>query len=337
MADDRPVWVVSDLHLGDGGPTDAFCGKDAQLLDVVARARDAGARLVINGDAIDFHQAGDLTPVVRAHRDLFRALSAYGARGHDEVVYVLGNHDDDLHAYEDLLHFRVCSRLRVGDDVVIEHGHRFDPWIGPNVHGAGIATRVHHAVERALGTRLRLPLEDFYNPANRLAFWLFHKYSRFVDLTNVPLRWLGRDAHAAQRAAMIQYWTMNQAGDPMMITGPATEWARREGVRTIVCGHTHMPGVTEVDGVRYVNTGSWTFGWAALTTLEGGRARVRDVITGREHEDRLYRRLLDGELDALTFQRWWRNEYLGYFRFRSAELRRRRRVASPATATLGVS
>jgi outer membrane biogenesis lipoprotein LolB len=49
---------------------------------------------------------------------------------------------------------------------------------------------------------------------------------------------------------------------------------------------------------------------------------VRDWISGREFGDELYRPALDGVLAHLTFERWWRNQYLGWFRYRSAELRR---------------
>ncbi len=324
---DRPVWVVSDLHLGDGSTTDAFCGKDELLLDVVARARAANARIVINGDAIDFAQAGDLTPVVRAHGPLLRALSDAAARGPDEVVYVLGNHDDDFHVYSDLLRFRVCTRLFVGDDVVVEHGHRFDPWIGEDLRRGAAATAFHHALERWLGTWLRLPLQDFYTPANRVALWLCHKYGLYLQATGAVLRAFGRAALAERRQQVVEFWTRNEAGDPMKMCLPALDWARAQGLRAVVCGHSHMPGIVEQDGVAYVNTGSWTFGWAALTTVHEGRFVVQDVRSGRAHSDALYRRLLEGHLDALRFDRWWRNEYLGWFRYRSAEAARARRAA----------
>jgi UDP-2,3-diacylglucosamine pyrophosphatase LpxH len=325
---DRPVWVVSDLHLGDGSPTDAFCGKDELLLEVVEQARAANARLVINGDAIDFAQAGDLTPVVRAHGPLLRALSDMAARGPDEVVYVLGNHDDDFHVYSDLLRFRVCTRLYVGDDIVIEHGHRFDPWIGEDLRRGAAATALHHALERWLGTWLRLPLQDFYTPANRAALWLCHKYAVWLRLSGALLHVLGLRERAARRMEVVEFWTRNEAGDPMKMALPALEWAKGARLRAVVCGHSHMPGLIERDGSCYVNTGSWTFGWAALTTLHEGRFEVRDVRSGRVHTDTLYRRLLEGHLDALSFERWWRNEYLGWFRFRSAEARRARRTAT---------
>lgn len=37
----------------------------------------------------------------------------------------------------------------------------------------------------------------------------------------------------------------------------AVEYARGKGCRSVTCGHTHLPLVAEVDGVRYLNSGTW--------------------------------------------------------------------------------
>ena len=64
---DQPIWLVSDLHLGDGTPSDAFFGKDRHLMALVRRVEREGAILVINGDALDVQQAWTLTriPILR--------------------------------------------------------------------------------------------------------------------------------------------------------------------------------------------------------------------------------------------------------------------------------
>ena len=38
----------------------------------------------------------------------------------------------------------------------------------------------------------------------------------------------------------------------------ATEYARSKGFRNVTCGHTHLARVAENNGVRYINTGTWT-------------------------------------------------------------------------------
>jgi UDP-2,3-diacylglucosamine pyrophosphatase LpxH len=43
-----------------------------------------------------------------------------------------------------------------------------------------------------------------------------------------------------------------------LIERRATDYARSRGYRFVTCGHTHLPLVSEVDGVHYFNTGTWT-------------------------------------------------------------------------------
>ena len=38
----------------------------------------------------------------------------------------------------------------------------------------------------------------------------------------------------------------------------AIDYARSKGYPLVTCGHTHLPLDTEVEGVRYINTGTWT-------------------------------------------------------------------------------
>jgi UDP-2,3-diacylglucosamine pyrophosphatase LpxH len=42
-----------------------------------------------------------------------------------------------------------------------------------------------------------------------------------------------------------------------LIERRATEYARSQGYRYVTCGHTHLPLTSEVDGVCYLNSGTW--------------------------------------------------------------------------------
>jgi UDP-2,3-diacylglucosamine pyrophosphatase LpxH len=37
----------------------------------------------------------------------------------------------------------------------------------------------------------------------------------------------------------------------------AAQYARENGFTTVTCGHIHLADDREVDGIRYLNTGSW--------------------------------------------------------------------------------
>ncbi len=319
IAADRPVYFISDLHLGDGSRSDIFMRKDHALLELLARVRDEGARLVIVGDAIDFYQAWNLTAVLRAHGPLLRALSELA--DHNGVTYIYGNHDHDIALFHELFRWDVCSTLRIGSDIVVQHGHQFDPFIGPELQSSALMTQLHHAIERVVGW-VRMPLHEFYTPANRFVYWAFHKWWQLLKVRGALFRRVGLGELARRSEDWVSYWVRSEAGDPMSMLFPALTGAQQMGATTLVCGHAHMPGVVHSRGVRYVNTGSWTYGYAQYARFDGEEFVVRDWITGREFGEELYATALSGELVDITMDRWWKNQYLGWFRFRSAELRR---------------
>jgi UDP-2,3-diacylglucosamine pyrophosphatase LpxH len=65
--------------------------------------------------------------------------------------------------------------------------------------------------------------------------WMPHRASRWVR--RISKRW--------QR-------------NSQLIERRATEYARNQGYRYVTCGHTHIALVSEVEGVRYLNSGTWT-------------------------------------------------------------------------------
>lgn len=323
IAGDRPITIISDLHLGDGSRSDAFMGKDRLLLDLIDEIGRENGVLVINGDAIDLLQAHDLTPVLKAHGPLLRAIADLSSK--TRVIYLTGNHDHDIRVYRDFLRWEVGGRLWVGNEVSIQHGHQFDPFIGEDVKGASLMTLVHHGVERRFGVWLRIPLQDFYTLPNRLTFWLGYRIWQVTAMRNRVLRSIGFTSRADRSQRYMDYWVRSEAGDPMTLTFPALAYGRSSGAKAVVCGHAHMPGNFVEDGVRYVNTGSWTFRQAQVTRLVDGVFTVKDRISGVEYGRELYHTVLEGGLQDLRFERWWRNEYLGWLRFRQGELKKERR------------
>ncbi len=70
----------------------------------------------------------------------------------------------------------------------------------------------------------------------------------------------------------------------------AVEFARTRGCNAVTCGHTHLPLAAEVDGVRYINSGTWTEQPPCpFVSLRGGDLRlewwpIRDIETPAEEE-----------------------------------------------------
>lgn len=131
MRNDKTVFVISDLHLGDGGARDNFAVGDRTkqldlFLDHVARAQ---GELVILGDLFDFWQM-NLSRIVTMHVPLLDRL------GDMNAVYVVGNHDADLAHFIGtgfLAHGffqRMCGPLerKIGPRrFKFMHGHELDP------------------------------------------------------------------------------------------------------------------------------------------------------------------------------------------------------------------
>jgi UDP-2,3-diacylglucosamine pyrophosphatase LpxH len=321
---DRRVWFVSDLHVGDATPTDVFFGKDRHLVALIERVEREGATLVVVGDAIDFHQAWSLTRVLRAHQELFSAMSRLSREG--RLFYVIGNHDYEINLFHEILQFRVCDELHLGDRMLVVHGWQFDPYLKDAIHSShGYSTTLHHLVERWLRTWLRIPIGEFYTKSNRLLFWLAHKVALVANFQARALALFGLTRSAESLNRYLTWWTRSNGGDPMGIFRPACALLDSGAFDTVVCGHSHLPGVVKNGHKTYVNTGSWTFASSHYVVWDPTDGfTCRDWITGHRFGQELYEPLLDGVVYEKDFWQWWRENYMGLFRFREGEERRGR-------------
>jgi UDP-2,3-diacylglucosamine pyrophosphatase LpxH len=320
---DRTIWFISDLHLGDGTPCDVFFGKDRPLKALVERVEREGATLVIVGDAMDFHQAWTFTRILRAHQELLDAMSRLGRA--ERLIYVVGNHDYDISLYRQLLHFRVCDELHVGDQILVQHGYQYDPFIGNHsLDGSHLATKLHHAVERYLNTWVRVPLGEFYTRTNRFAVWFAHKVGMTFLVGRRALERVGIRGGFERVRRALDHWARSNLGDSMAIFRPARQQLRESTWPFLLCGHSHVPGLVRENGKTYVNTGSWTFAASQYVVWDGRDCSVHDWMTGRSYGDELYQWMMDGSQDDNDFFHWWDQNYLGWFRFREGEERRGR-------------
>ncbi len=127
----KPIFVVSDLHIGSGGKRDSFSQHDRsrdfdRFLDFV---RKEDGQLVILGDFIDLWRFS-LKQIIRVRRDLLDRLSAM------DVRCVVGNHDLALMRFAGSANvphpfFRTVQLPFVktigGKQFCFMHGHELDP------------------------------------------------------------------------------------------------------------------------------------------------------------------------------------------------------------------
>lgn len=188
--------IVSDLHLGNGGPYDVFAGGEAlpALLDAVATG---STNVLVNGDGLDFlmnedpleldagraaHQAAAIAGAP-ASAAVLRALGRVLARG-GEVTFRLGNHDVELALPEVQSVLRdaleqppdIAARLgfQLGDApailevggarILVTHGEHDDAWnqVSYDELGRGIMQEYTYSAGSALVKRLLNPItRDF--------------------------------------------------------------------------------------------------------------------------------------------------------------------------------
>ncbi len=311
------VYFVSDMHIGDGSHGDVFGNKDDAFLAFLDEVERHGQALVILGDALDFEQAWYFSRIVRAHRAVISRLTRLTDQM--RVIYVYGNHDPDIVLFRDILKWQLCDKVVVDGHILAVHGYEFDSYVGRKFEEASFLTRATHLYERVFRTWVRIPLRDYYTLSNRFAYFGFYWLVQFGHLQ----RWLGRKLKrphwGRELKAWTDFWTRSALGDPMGITMPAIEALQSGGTYdTIVCGHSHLPGVVPVgdDGDRrYVNLGSWSFANSQYGVWDGKTFHLRDWITGREVRDEQYKPIFEGLADR-SYEEWFDDQYLGYLRFR---------------------
>jgi UDP-2,3-diacylglucosamine pyrophosphatase LpxH len=231
----KTVWL-SDVHLGSRA-----C-RVQLLLDFLRQTRCDTLYLV--GDIIDLESLRSSFFWPTSHTEVLRALlkkSQEGAR----IVYIPGNHDDDMRALIGSRFGNIEVRSRcihttaAGRRLLVLHGDEFDAVIQ---HGL-LPSFVGAAAYRSL---LFL---------NRFVHWLHEASGRpYWSLAQHVKTRIGRAQRyiAKFRSASLQA-------------------AEAAGVDGIVCGHIHKAELVEHDnGLVYCNDGDWVESCTALVERSDG-------------------------------------------------------------------
>jgi UDP-2,3-diacylglucosamine pyrophosphatase LpxH len=234
----RTVWL-SDVHLGSRA-----C-RVGLLLDFLRRTRCETLYLV--GDILDLESLRRTFFWPTSHTEVLRELLNKSQSG-TRIVYVPGNHDDDLRALAGLRfdNIEIASRCvhttRAGRRLLVLHGDEFDTVIK---HSFPVAL-VGAAAYRGL---LLL---------NRFVHWVH-------ELSGRPYWSLAQ--HVKTRLANAQRYieTFQRA---------SLQAAAAAGVDGIVCGHIHKADLVERDGLVYCNDGDWVESCSALVEQANGELSV---------------------------------------------------------------
>ncbi|HET7925778.1 MAG TPA: UDP-2,3-diacylglucosamine diphosphatase [Rhodanobacteraceae bacterium] len=224
----KTVWV-SDVHLGSRA-----C-RVQLLLDFLRQTRCDTLYLV--GDIIDLESLRESFFWPTTHTEVLRVLLKKSQEG-TRVVYIPGNHDDDMRALigTRIGNVEVLGRTihttAAGKRLLVLHGDEFDAVIK---HGflSGLVGSVAY--------RSLLSL-------NRFVHWLH-------ELSGRPYWSLAQHIKTKIGSAQRYIATFRQA---------SLQTAAAASVDGIVCGHIHKAEIVERDGLVYCNDGDWVESCTAM-------------------------------------------------------------------------
>jgi UDP-2,3-diacylglucosamine pyrophosphatase LpxH len=234
----RTVWL-SDIHLGS---RDCRVGL---LLDFLARTHCDTLYLV--GDIIDLKRLRRSFCWPASHTEVLRLVLKKSRNG-TRVVYIPGNHDDDLRALAGVRFGNIDVALRdvhitaTGRKLLVLHGDEFDGRLECG------------ALALLLGS-----------------------------LAYVTLLYLNRFVHWIHELSGRPYWSLAQHIKSKL--GKAQRYidafqhasihaAREAGVDGVVCGHIHKADLIERDGITYCNDGDWVESCTALVEHDDGELEL---------------------------------------------------------------
>ena len=110
------IYVISDLHLGDGTRSDVFSLGDSitkrdHMRSLIKEVKENDGHLLIVGDLLDLQQGWSIDRVVTANAILLRELSDLGADG--RLTYIWSELDEDLSYYQELLNIIVAQEVHI--------------------------------------------------------------------------------------------------------------------------------------------------------------------------------------------------------------------------------
>ncbi len=199
------------------------------------------------GDIIDFWRLRRGPSWRRSQTQAVQELLAKAQEG-TRIIYIPGNHDDEMRAFAGTTLGPVEVRLRALYDTA--DGRRFLV-----IHG------------------------DEFDAVIKKALWLAIIGDIAYDIAvgaNTILNW-------ARRGLGLPYWSLsaylkyrvkravNYAGN---FENKLAQAAREAGATGVICGHIHHAAMRTVDGIQYVNTGDWVESGTAVAEHADGRLEI---------------------------------------------------------------
>lgn len=233
----RTGWI-SDIHLGSKGSK-----ADALLQFLRDYEFD---KLYIVGDFIDVWQLRRGIYWPQSHNDVIQKILRAGRKG-TRVIYIPGNHDEFVaHFFGHFGAVEIMPRdihtTADGRRLLVIHGHELDTVV-QNIKWLAYVGDVGYQFL----LRLNAPVNAFRRLLG-LHYWSLSAYVK-KNIKNA-VSFIG-----AFEKAIVQY-------------------AQRDHVDGVVCGHIHTPAVRTIESTTYYNSGDWVESLSALVEDFDGRIEL---------------------------------------------------------------
>ncbi len=250
----RDIFVISDLHLGDGGLRDKFgsADKTRQLRAFLDHVGSEGGELFILGDLFELWQM-NLSSLLVKRREILDHFASL------DVVYVPGNHDVDLahFAGTDFIHHPFFQRMSKpfirevgGKRYSFSHGHETDPFNAGDDPGFGRMLAIFAALfEQQKGSPLLAGGEGVAEVLEQFG-------ESMLTIWKVAAAAVARKTGAASRKAGPNS-ALTPAQDPDRLrehVAGVRAALERAPYDAAILGHTHKAGRI---GAWYFNSGTW--------------------------------------------------------------------------------
>ena len=227
---------ISDLHIGS-----TQCQADT-LLDFLKH--NESEKLYLVGDIIDFWALSKRVYWPRDHNTIIQKILRK-ARHDTKVIYVPGNHDENVREYDE----HVFGDIEVRNSIV------------------------HTTVD---GKRFLVVHGDEYDTIAKYHQWIAKLGSKGYDFllevnraVRAVRRVMGIQSHFSL-AAYIKFKVKNAVQFISDYEESIVMTLKDEGLDGVICGHIHHPEIKEMDGFLYVNTGDFVESCTAIVEHDCG-------------------------------------------------------------------
>ena len=240
---------ISDTHLGTKA-----C--NAELLSEFISSFTCD-ELFLVGDIIDgWQMAKNSAYFPQEHVNIVRKILTKAKKG-TKIHYVIGNHDDFLRKFQDLIHTignieienEFIFRALNGKAYLVTHGDLYDTIV------------LYHRWLAHLGDTLYNWVVDVNNVVNRIRAYHGLNYWSLANFLKSRVKSALEFIYAYE--------------------GSIVKEAKKRGFGGVICGHIHVPAQKIIDDIEYWNDGDWCESCSAIVQHVDGTMEI--IYWKQEH------------------------------------------------------